>query len=138
MGEAEQLLWDFFNMGRLIASMGFIGTIIAIWLAMRVANMTRESDESNIVTKILSSAFGLLVLAGTFQTWTIARNNWTNTAGYIQEAGVDTCADPSFCQGFIDFVGTTGPVNGPGVLGVAFLAVVALMILGLVWGPKNN
>ena len=78
MGEAEQLLWDFFNMGRLIASMGFIGTIIAIWLAMRVANMTRESDESNIVTKILSSAFGLLVLAGSFQTWTIARNNWTN------------------------------------------------------------
>ena len=62
MSEAEQVMWGFFNMGRLISAMSFIGTIIAIWLALRIANMTRASEESNIVTKILSSAFGILVL----------------------------------------------------------------------------
>ena len=66
MSEAEQVMWGFFNMGRLISAMSFIGTIIAIWLALRIANMTRASEESNIVTKILSSAFGILVLGGAY------------------------------------------------------------------------
>lgn len=138
MGEAEQLVWQFFNMGRLISAMAFIGIILAIWLAMRVANMTRESSESNIVSKIFSSAFGLLILAGAFQQMTIGRSNWTNTAGFITEGGIDNCANPEFCQGFVDFVGSTGQSATPGVLGTAFLAVIAIMILSLIWGPKTN
>ena len=43
MSETEQLIWNFFQMGYLINAMSFIGTIIAIWLALRVANMTREN-----------------------------------------------------------------------------------------------
>ena len=39
---------DSFQMARLISAMAFIGTIIAIWLALRVANMTRENSESNL------------------------------------------------------------------------------------------
>ena len=50
MSETEQLIWNFFQMGYLINAMSFIGTIIAIWLALRVANMTRENSESNIVS----------------------------------------------------------------------------------------
>ena len=138
MSEAEQLVWQFFNMGRLVAAMSFIGSIIAIWLAMRVANMTRESSESNVVSKLFSSAFGLLVLFGTFNAMTIGRNNWTNTAGFLSDGGVDNCSNPEFCQGFIDFVGTTGQVYTPSLAGMAFLLVVAAMILSLIWGPKTN
>ena len=55
MSETEQLIWSFFQMGYLISAMSFVGTIIAIWLALRVANMTRENSESNIAHEATTS-----------------------------------------------------------------------------------
>ena len=46
--------------------------------------------------------------------------------------------DPEFAQGFVDYVGTTDPTGMPPVLGMAFLIVVAIMILGLIWGPRGK
>ena len=138
MGEAEQVMWGFFNMGRLISAMSFIGTIIAIWLALRIANMTRASEESNIVTKILSSAFGILVLGGAYTGASIGRANWTNTANIVSTGGVDNCANPAFCQSFLDFVGTTEPSLMPTTGFIIFLVVILIMILGQIWLPKNN
>ena len=120
MSETEQLIWSYFQMGYLISAMSFIGTIIAIWLALRVANMTRESSESNIVTKLLSTGFGLCVVAGSWIQFTLATVPWRNAS----EA--------------IDYVGNIDGSAMPTPLGMAFLIIVLLMILGLIWGPKNN
>ena len=138
MSETEQLIWNFFQMGYLINAMSFIGTIIAIWLALRVANMTRENPESNIVSKVLSTAFGLCVVAGSWQQFTLATAPWLNAADAITNFGVDNMTNPERSQAFLDYVGSTDLASMPTPLGIAFLVVILLMILGLIWGPKNN
>ena len=55
----QDMVIGYFQMGRLIDAMSFIGIIIAIWLALRLANMTGENPKSNIVAKLLSTGFGL-------------------------------------------------------------------------------
>ena len=83
MSETEQLIWNFFQMGYLINAMSFIGTIFAIWLALRVANMTRENPESNIVSKLLSTGFGLCVVAGSWMQFSLATVPWRNASDAI-------------------------------------------------------
>ena len=45
---------------------------------------------------------------------------------------------PEAAQNFIDFVGTTEPSMTPTPLGIAFLTIVSIMILTLIWVPRNN
>ena len=61
----EQFIWEAFNASRMVSALSFIGSIIAIWLALRTANMTGENSDSNLFTKVLSTLFGLLIVAGT-------------------------------------------------------------------------
>ena len=46
----EQITFAF-QTGRMVDALAFIGSIIAIWLALRVANMTGENPDSNIIAK---------------------------------------------------------------------------------------
>ena len=130
----EVQLWSNWQAGRLADGVAFIGTFLAIWLALRTARMTRENSETNIFTKVLSSAFGLLIVAGSWTTWTIGANTWAITAGALDALEEKT----EVAKGFIEYVGTTEPVQSPTPLGIAFLAVVTIMILSLIWAPKQN
>ncbi len=38
----EQFIWEAFNAGRMVSALAFIGSIIAIWLALRTANMSEH------------------------------------------------------------------------------------------------
>ena len=138
MSETEQLIWNFFQMGYLINAMSFIGTIIAIWLALRVANMTSENPESNIVSKLLSTGFGLCVVAGSWMQFSLATVPWRNASDAITRFGLDNMSNPEGAQNFLDYVGSTEGAVMPTPLGMAFLIIILLMILGLIWGPKNN
>ena len=129
---------DSFQMARLISAMAFIGTIIAIWLALRVANMTRENSESNVVTKLLSTGFGLCVMVGSWIQFSLAANGWKIFAGRLEVIGIENTPEPELAQGIIDFAGSTTPGMTPTPVGLAFLVIVTLIILGLIWGPKNN
>ena len=134
--DAEFIL-NSFQMNRLADALTFIGCIIAIWLALRTANMTGENPSSNLVTKILSTVFGLSIVAGSFQAFAIAANNWVMTARRITEMGVENAPDPIGAQGFLDFVGTTESVGMPDTIGLIFLVTVAIMIIGLIWIPRK-
>ncbi len=125
------------QMNRLADALTFIGCIIAIWLALRTANMTGENPSSNLFTKILSTVFWLSIVAGSFQAFAIAANNWVMTARRITEMGVENAPDPIGAQGFLDFVGTTEPVGMPDTIGLIFLATVTIMIIGLIWIPRK-
>ncbi|MFL2745226.1 MAG: hypothetical protein ACJ0AW_02700 [Gammaproteobacteria bacterium] len=134
----EQFIWEAFNAGRMVSALAFIGSIIAIWLALRTANMTGENPDSNLFTKVLSTLFGLLIVAGTWMQFGFAANGWVIAARNITNFGVENMTDPEFAQGFVDYVGTTDPTGMPPVLGMAFLVVVAIMIVGLIWGPRGK
>jgi TRAP-type C4-dicarboxylate transport system permease small subunit len=134
--DAEFIL-NSFQMNRVADALTFIGCILAIWLALRTANMTGENPSSNLVTKILSTVFGLSIVAGSFQAFAIAANNWVITARRITEMGVENAPDPRGAQGFLDFVGTTEPAGMPDTIGLIFLVTVAIMIIGLIWLPRK-
>ena len=126
-----------FQNGRIVDALTFIGVIIAIWLALRIANMTGENPDSNLVTKIVSSAFGLTVMAGTFQSFGFASNTWVTFARRLTEIGPENTGDPIGAQAFIDYVGTTEATGMPTPLGITFCVIVTLMILSLIWAPRK-
>lgn len=129
----EYQIWTMFNQARQADAIVGIMTILMIWLALRVANMTRSNPESDTTTKIVSTAFGVLVILGTFRFWTISAINWTLTAGAFSQ--LDESSEAA--KGFIDYVGTTDTATTPTPMAMLFLAVVAIMILSLIWRPKK-
>ena len=133
----EQITFAF-QTGRMVDALAFIGSIIAIWLALRVANMTGENPDSNIITKIVSTGFGACIVLGSWQAYTFAANTFINAAARIEMFGIENTPNPERTQGFLDFVGTTEVAATPTPLGIAFLAIVSLMIVTLIWVPRNN
>ena len=133
----QQMIGQAFAAGRMVDALTYIGVIITIWLALRVANMTGENPNSNLFTKLLSTAFGLSVMAGTWISFTFAANTFVAAARRMQEFGVDNDYNPERAQAFIDYVGTTETVSTPTPLGIAFIVILTVMILGLIWGPRK-
>jgi hypothetical protein len=114
-----------------------IGTILAIWLSLRIAVNTRSNPETNILAKILSSAFGLIVIANSWIQWTIGSVYWTNTAGAFVDMRSQGFKISQAAESFIDYVGTTEAATTPTPLGMVFLAVVTIIILAQIWMPKK-
>ena len=130
----ELQIWQNWQSGRLADAVVFIGSILAIWLALRVANLTRSNSETDVIAKIVSSIFGMCVVAGSWMAYTISANTWTLTAGALESLNEKS----EVAKGFIEYVGVTGGVSTPDPLGMVFLIVIALMILTLIWRPKKN
>jgi|TARA_B100001093_G_C25894402_1_gene621865 TRAP-type C4-dicarboxylate transport system permease small subunit len=133
MTEVE--IWNNFQQGRIVDALAFIGIIIAVWLSLRIANMTRENDESNLLNKLLGTGFGLLVVWGSFIAFANATATWVITARGI--SNLESPADPEGAQRFIDFVGTTEWSGLPSLTGMIWLGIITVMILGLIWTPKK-
>ena len=112
-----------------------IGSILAIWLALRVANNIRMSDDSNMISKLLGSAFGGLVMFGALY-WQMAyitvRANTANGLKALSESGVQLTPDSE--QVVANFA--TDAVSLPMPV-AAFDLVIIAMILLQIWMPKK-
>ena len=95
----EYQIWTLFNSARVADAAVGIVSILAIWLALRVANLTRANPETDTIAKIVSTLFCGLIVLGSWQAWTIAAVNWTGTAGALSR--LDNPSD--FAKGFIDY-----------------------------------
>ena len=128
----EYQIWTLWSSNRIGSGLGFIGSILLLWLAIRVAAATRASDETKLVGKLVSTAFGLLAIAGTWQMRTFIASTRVLAA-----ISLDALEEKSqLAMGYIENMGTT--VSGtPSMGGMLFLAVVAIMILGQIWIPKK-
>ena len=130
----ELEIYTLFNSGRLVGVVSFIGSIIAIWLALRVANLTRENTDGNLLQKIVATAFGLLIVAGSWMSAVLAKATWVITAYNLDLLETRS----TFSDNFIAYVGTTElPVTAPMPLHIVFFAVVAIMIFSIIWMPKK-
>lgn len=130
----ELEIYTLFNSGRLVGVVSFIGSIIAIWLALRVANLTRENTDGNLLQKIVATAFGLLIVAGSWMSAILAKATWVITAYNLDLLETRS----TFSDNFIAYVGTTElPVTAPMPLHIVFFAVVAIMIVSIIWTPKK-
>ena len=81
----EFQIWTLWASNRAGTALVSIGIILAIWLSLRIAAATRASDEANVIAKIISTAFGLIVVAFAWQQYTFGGNLWIVTARAITD-----------------------------------------------------
>ena len=133
----EFQIWSIWSSNRIGSGLVGIGSILSIWLALRIAAATRNSDETNLFAKIMSTAFGLIVLAFTWMQLTLVVNTFISTAIALTQLKEETGSISSVAEGCLEYVGTTDPVTTPLPISIAFLAVVGIIILAQIWMPKK-
>ena len=133
----EFQIWSIWSSNRIGSGLVGIGSILSIWLALRIAAATRNSDETNLFAKIMSTAFGLIVLAFTWMQLTLVVNTFISTSIALTQLKEETGSISTVAEGYLEYVGTTDPATMPLPIGIAFFAVVAIIILGQIWMPKK-
>ena len=133
----EFQIWSIWSSNRIGSGLVGIGSILSIWLALRIAAATRNSDETNLFAKIMSTAFGLIVLAFTWMQLTLVVNTFNSTAIALTQLKEETGSISSVAEGYLEYVGTTDPVTTPLPISIAFLAVVGIIILAQIWMHKK-
>ena len=133
----EFQIWSIWSSNRIGTSLMGIGTILGVWLARRIALATRNSDEADLVQKIISSAFGIVILFAAWINFTMATNTMISSAIALTQLKAETGSISSVAEGYINYVGTTDPATMPMPLGIAFIVVSGLIILGQIWMPKK-
>jgi hypothetical protein len=76
----EFQIWSIWSSNRIGSGLVGIGSILGVWLSMRIAVASRNSDESNLFSKIVSSAFGLVTLSFCWINFTTIANTWIAAA----------------------------------------------------------
>jgi hypothetical protein len=104
---------------------------------MRIAVASRNSDESNLFSKIVSSAFGLVTLSFCWMNFTTITNTWIGAARRLTDLKTSGTEISSTAEGYIAYVGTTDAATTPIPLGIAFIVVSGIIILGQIWMPKK-
>ena len=134
----EFQIWQIWSSNRIGSGLVGIGTILGVWLAMRIALNTRNNPETNLLTKLISSAFGIVVLAFAWVNTTTIANTWIAAARNLSDLKASGTEISSTADGYIEYVGTTEAVTAPLPLAIAFIVVSGLIILGQIWLPKQN
>ena len=133
----EYQIWSIWSSNRIGTSLMGIGTILGVWLSMRIALATRNSDEADIVQKIISSAFGVVILLFAWVNFTLATNTFISSAIALTQLKETSGTISTVAEGYIDYVGTIDPATIPTPLGIAFIVVSGLIIFGQIWLPKK-
>ena len=132
----ELQIWTLYSSNRIGTALVSLGIILSIWLSLRIAAATRASDETNLLGKILSSAFGLVILTFSWGQYTIAQNIRVATAQALSNAKESGAELSQVAEGFITNIGTEFTTT-PIPLGIIFLVVTGAIILGQIWLPKQ-
>ena len=132
----ELQIWTLYSSNRIGTALVSLGIILSIWLSLRIAAATRASDETNLLGKILSSAFGLVVLTFSWGQYTIAQNIRVATAQALSNAKESGAELSQVGEGFIANIGTDFTTT-PIPLGIIYLVVTGAIILGQIWLPKQ-
>ena len=114
-----------------------IGSILAIWLALRIANNIRTSDEENIVAKVLGTGFGVLVVMGAYYWQTAYFSLRANAANNFNEMSANGVELSAGTQQFAARFASADPVTAPGAFLVLFDLIILAMIVGQIWMPKK-
>ena len=130
-------IWSLWTSNRIGSGLVGIGTILGVWLSMRIAMNTRNNPETDLFAKLVSSAFGLVVLAFAWINSTTVANTWIAAAKGLSDLKASGTEISSGAEGYIDYVGTTEAVSIPIPLAIAFIVISGVIILGQIWLPKK-
>ena len=133
----EFQIWSLWSSNRIGSGLVGVGTILGVWLSMRIAMNTRNNPETDLFAKLVSSAFGLVVLAFAWINSTTVANTWIAAAKGLSDLKASGTEISSGAEGYIDYVGTTEAVSIPIPLAIAFIVISGVIILGQIWLPKK-
>ena len=133
----EFQIWSLWTSNRIGSGLVGIGTILGVLLSMRIAMNTRNNPETDLFAKLVSSAFGLVVLAFAWINSTTVANTWIAAAKGLSDLKASGTEISSGAEGYIDYVGTTEAVSIPIPLAIAFIVISGVIILGQIWLPKK-
>ena len=115
-----------------------IGALLGIWLALRIANNIRTSDEDNMIAKILGTGFGVLTVMFAYY-WQSAyfslRGNVANGLNDLAASGTELSAGS---QQFVANFATGNAVTSPNAPVILFNLIVLAMIVAQIWMPKKG
>ncbi len=121
------MLW---SAGRIADAINFLGGIIALWVAARLASVAVERD-ANIFAKITITIFGLCVVVtnlafyvGSLWTWVGAARNLQG----LKDSGV------SLSPHATDYIETFGGLADPSLLDKPIALLLNLSVLALIIG----
>ena len=80
----------------------------------------------------------MVELAFAWINFTTIANTWIAAARNLSDLKASGAEVSSTADGYIAYVGTTEAVTSPLPLGIAFIVVSGLIILGQIWLPKQN
>ena len=132
----EFQIWQIWSSNRIGDGLMGIGSLLSIWLAMRIAAATRNSDETNLFSQIVSSLFGLIVLATTWMQYTFVGNNWAAASRFLNEIKASGGEISGTAENYIAAVGTES-IGQPMPLGIGFIVIAGVIILAQIWMPKK-
>ena len=132
----EFQIWQIWSSNRIGDGLMGIGSLLSIWLAMRIAAATRNSDENNLFSQIVSSLFGLIVLASTWMQYTFVGNNWVAASRALNEIKASGGEISGTAENYIALVGTES-IGQPMPLGIGFIVIAGVIILAQIWMPKK-
>ena len=109
-----------------------IGSILAIWLALRIANNIRNAEDDNMIAKLLGTGFGVLTVMFAYYWQTAYWSLRANTANNFKEMG-ESMELSAGVQQFVNNFASAEPVTAPGMIVILFDLIVLAMILVTIW-----
>ena len=131
-------MWQTYNMGQSAAGAQFIGVAFLAWVALRVALSIRNSEDSNLITKLagtgfcLSVAYFIAINTGWYE-W----NSNSIAAGLASLQAADVVISP-VAQSFVENMDPGAAFNiVPNLAQGVFIGSLLIMQLGSIWLPKK-
>ena len=133
----EYQVWSMFGTISISFALRSIASIIAIWLALRIANNIRASEEDNMIAKVLGTVFGVLVVYGAFY-WQMAYLGYReNVANGLNEMAANGATLSAGATQFVANFSTASASGATGILLIVFDLTILGMILGSIWMAKK-
>ena len=124
----EDQIFNLMHVGFIQNAMYFVGMVLLIWLGFRMANNIYNNAESNMMAKIFTSLFCVLVAAMMFNVQQIGAAILGTAVASLAEIGA---ASADRMQVYLDH-----PLGIGGIVQTVFVLLVVVFQLAIIWNKK--
>ena len=124
----EYQIFNMMYVGFISNSMYFVGCVLLIWLGFRMANNIYNNPDSNMLGRVLTSAFVVLVALSMYNLQQIG-GAILGTA--VMQLGDIGAASAERMQQYVD-----SPLRVGGTLQTVFVVLILVFQLALTWTKK--
>lgn len=124
----EYQIFNLMHVGFIQNAMYFVGMVLLIWLGFRMANNIYNNVESNMLAKVFTSLFCVLVAAMMFNVQQIGAAILGTAVTSLAEIGA---ASAERMQVYLDH-----PLGIGGTVQTIFVLLVVVFQLAIIWNKK--